>query len=64
MWTPEVARAQAEKLPDGHVRVMSGVRHLPPLEDPTATAEILADWLADLSPAGAAVPPGSTDPIR
>ncbi len=49
MWTPHVVRAQAEKLPNGHMRVMTGVRHLPPLEDPTATAEILAEWLADLS---------------
>lgn len=49
MWTPDIVRAQADKLPDGRVRVMAGVRHLPPLEDPAATAKILGDWLADLS---------------
>jgi pimeloyl-ACP methyl ester carboxylesterase len=46
MWPPALARTHAERLPHGRLEILEGVRHIPPLEAPAATARLLVSWLA------------------
>ena len=45
-WTVAAATEQAARLADGRLEILGGGGHLPPLEDPTATAALLTRWLA------------------
>jgi 3-oxoadipate enol-lactonase len=45
---PEVARKLAEALPDGRYAEISGAAHLPPIEQPDATAAAIAAFLEDM----------------
>lgn len=46
LWPVELAREQAERLPDGQFVHICGVRHLPQLEDPERTADALRSFWA------------------
>jgi pimeloyl-ACP methyl ester carboxylesterase len=46
LWPPELARAHAARLRNGRIEILDGVRHVPPVEAPDATADLLCGWLA------------------
>jgi pimeloyl-ACP methyl ester carboxylesterase len=46
IYPPALARAHAASLPRGRFELISGARHIPPIETPAATAKLLLDWLA------------------
>ncbi len=49
MWLPELAAKHAAVLPDGRVGVIAGAHRLPPLEQPDAVLEALAEFWSSIS---------------
>ena len=45
-WPEAIAQDHAARLRRGRFEVLTGARHLPPLETPAAVAELLTGWLA------------------
>jgi pimeloyl-ACP methyl ester carboxylesterase len=56
--TPEQGRAMAERLSTSLV-MLPGIGHLPMVEDPAATARLVAEHLERVEPAGVAVERGT-----
>ena len=52
--TPEMAEVMAAEIPDSHLVVLNDTRHLPPVEHPAETAEVLRTFFraqpASISP--------------
>ena len=43
--TPDMSRALAAAVPEGQVRILTGLRHLPPVEAPSTFAGALSEFL-------------------
>jgi 3-oxoadipate enol-lactonase len=46
---PEHARSMAQAIPGARLAIVPGAGHLPPVEQPSATTQILQDFLRSLS---------------